>query len=413
MATWSQHDPGRKLRPMYKARFTQVSSRVLICSNRRAWFLIRGAMARMDVSGASPINGGIYHLSSHPIIGQNSLFCSSHCGDKVCTQHSTVQMRSCGWSRATRGAMISNARNRRLADSEKRRFWTFDLMAGKMTQGSGAKRIVSSTGLLLSHHGGLVVPSRLPSKIIDRPSSTKFSDLIVERRPRAFQTTSARRCAAVQATLDRMIAEGGGRDMRKRIVRADAELRVIRCVGVPGVENGVAVRCDGTLVDITQQRTATQELRRSQAYREQAEALSHTGSFGWNLSSREWYSAITEQSPPTGPPARRSRAPRSARRVGKIDAYWRASLYLCLGMLYLQDNPLLREPLKARAHQASTAGPLGLRRRPGVHVHPLQPADQEVRPECHLHLRSGTRCAGGPVPSLSRGDIFRDLPGQE
>jgi xylulose-5-phosphate/fructose-6-phosphate phosphoketolase len=30
----------------------------------------------------------------------------------------------------------------------------------------------------------------------------------------------------------------------------------------------------------------------------------------------------------------------------KIDAYWQASLYLCLGMLYLRDNPLLREPLK-------------------------------------------------------------------
>ena len=29
-----------------------------------------------------------------------------------------------------------------------------------------------------------------------------------------------------------------------------------------------------------------------------------------------------------------------------IDAYWRASLYLCLGMLYLKANPLLREPLK-------------------------------------------------------------------
>jgi xylulose-5-phosphate/fructose-6-phosphate phosphoketolase len=29
-----------------------------------------------------------------------------------------------------------------------------------------------------------------------------------------------------------------------------------------------------------------------------------------------------------------------------IDAYWRASLYLCLGMLYLKDNPLLKEPLK-------------------------------------------------------------------
>ena len=30
----------------------------------------------------------------------------------------------------------------------------------------------------------------------------------------------------------------------------------------------------------------------------------------------------------------------------QIDAYWRATLYLCLGMLYLKENPLLREPLK-------------------------------------------------------------------
>ena len=29
-----------------------------------------------------------------------------------------------------------------------------------------------------------------------------------------------------------------------------------------------------------------------------------------------------------------------------IDAYWRAANYLCVGMLYLRDNPLLKEPLK-------------------------------------------------------------------
>src|SRR5277367_4108803 len=39
-------------------------------------------------------------------------------------------------------------------------------------------------------------------------------------------------------------------------------------------------------------------------------------------------------------------SPLSSEELRKIDAYWRASLYLCLGMLYLQDNPLLREPLK-------------------------------------------------------------------
>ena len=31
----------------------------------------------------------------------------------------------------------------------------------------------------------------------------------------------------------------------------------------------------------------------------------------------------------------------------KMDAYWRACNYLCVGMLYLLENPLLREPLKA------------------------------------------------------------------
>src|SRR5271166_2718319 len=39
-------------------------------------------------------------------------------------------------------------------------------------------------------------------------------------------------------------------------------------------------------------------------------------------------------------------APLSSEELGKIDAYWRASLYLCMGMLYLKENPLLREPLK-------------------------------------------------------------------
>ncbi|HEY2155909.1 MAG TPA: hypothetical protein VGH33_09790, partial [Isosphaeraceae bacterium] len=29
----------------------------------------------------------------------------------------------------------------------------------------------------------------------------------------------------------------------------------------------------------------------------------------------------------------------------RTDAYWRATLYLCLGMIYLKDNPLLRDQL--------------------------------------------------------------------
>src|SRR5579864_7953971 len=35
----------------------------------------------------------------------------------------------------------------------------------------------------------------------------------------------------------------------------------------------------------------------------------------------------------------------SADELRKMDAYWRACNYLCAGMIYLRDNPLLRKPL--------------------------------------------------------------------
>ena len=37
----------------------------------------------------------------------------------------------------------------------------------------------------------------------------------------------------------------------------------------------------------------------------------------------------------------------SGEELRKLDAYWRACNYLAVGMIYLRDNPLLREPLKA------------------------------------------------------------------
>src|SRR6476469_9831825 len=39
-------------------------------------------------------------------------------------------------------------------------------------------------------------------------------------------------------------------------------------------------------------------------------------------------------------------APLNAEELRKTHAFWRACKYLALGMIYLQENPLLREPLK-------------------------------------------------------------------
>ncbi len=86
-----------------------------------------------------------------------------------------------------------------------------------------------------------------------------------------------------EAALQRMIATSEGCDFKKRIARPDGVQRVIRCVGTPVRENGVVTRFVGTLMDITEQEELTQELRRREAYLSEAQRLSHTGSFGWNV----------------------------------------------------------------------------------------------------------------------------------
>jgi xylulose-5-phosphate/fructose-6-phosphate phosphoketolase len=43
----------------------------------------------------------------------------------------------------------------------------------------------------------------------------------------------------------------------------------------------------------------------------------------------------------------------------KTDAYMRACLYLCIGMIYLRENPLLREPLSTKHLKARLLGHWG------------------------------------------------------
>ena len=68
----------------------------------------------------------------------------------------------------------------------------------------------------------------------------------------------------------------------------------------------------------------------------------------------------TEQSPPTAPLRSTIKGtPLSPGELDKMDAYWRASLYLCVGMIYLKENPLLRKPLKLEQIKARLLGHWG------------------------------------------------------
>jgi formate hydrogenlyase transcriptional activator len=74
-------------------------------------------------------------------------------------------------------------------------------------------------------------------------------------------------------------------DATKRIVRPDGEVRYIRCVGVPVVEDGKLKRFVGSALDVTEHELLTRELRRREALLAEAQRLSHTGSFSWNLAT--------------------------------------------------------------------------------------------------------------------------------
>jgi PAS domain S-box-containing protein len=87
--------------------------------------------------------------------------------------------------------------------------------------------------------------------------------------------------------IKRTLADASPFDATKRIVRPDGEVRYIRCVGAPLVENQKLKKYVGSAMDVTEHELLTQELRRRKVYLEQAEELSHTGSFGWNLATGE------------------------------------------------------------------------------------------------------------------------------
>src|SRR5580693_8632276 len=90
-------------------------------------------------------------------------------------------------------------------------------------------------------------------------------------------------------------------------------------------------------------------------------------------------------------------SPLSSEELRKTDAFWRACKYLALGMIYLKENPLLKEALKPEQIKNRLLGHWGSSPGLAFHLHPPEPPDQEVRPGHDFHGRSWTwraRCPG-------------------
>jgi PAS domain S-box-containing protein len=85
-----------------------------------------------------------------------------------------------------------------------------------------------------------------------------------------------------------------GCDITSRIIRPDGEIRYVRCVGIPVVEDEVFRGYHGTTIDVTEHELLTLELRREQAYLAEAQRLAHAGSWASNLVTRQVFHSSEE-----------------------------------------------------------------------------------------------------------------------
>jgi PAS domain S-box-containing protein len=92
---------------------------------------------------------------------------------------------------------------------------------------------------------------------------------------------------AVDALIRKMFSEGVKGDIQYRVEHPEHGQKTMHSTGEPMFEDGEVARLIGNTLDITEQEELTQELRRREAYLAEAQRLSHTGSFGWDVSSGE------------------------------------------------------------------------------------------------------------------------------
>jgi PAS domain S-box-containing protein len=103
-----------------------------------------------------------------------------------------------------------------------------------------------------------------------------------------FQRIHADDRAAMQEQLDRAIRDKTDFEVDMRIVHPITGIRSIRSTGHAVVDTRGGLReMVGTVIDITEHKRAEEAIRRSEAYLAEAQRLSHTGSFGWRVSSGE------------------------------------------------------------------------------------------------------------------------------
>jgi PAS domain-containing protein len=103
--------------------------------------------------------------------------------------------------------------------------------------------------------------------------------------------------ALVRQSIDRAVQAKMPFDFEHRLLMPDGSTKYVRVVGHPALKPGSGdAKFVGAITDVTERKRAEQALLRSEAYLAEGQRLTHTGSWAWNVATREIHHSSEEHS---------------------------------------------------------------------------------------------------------------------
>jgi DNA-binding NtrC family response regulator len=113
-----------------------------------------------------------------------------------------------------------------------------------------------------------------------KPTAKVTVELIVQR-------THPEDRAAVQQLIARVSREGTEFDFEHRLMMPDGAVKYVHVVGTPSENEEGCLEFVGAVTDITERKRAEETLRRSEGYLAEAQRLTHSASWAWDVRTRE------------------------------------------------------------------------------------------------------------------------------